>query len=70
MPWLTTEETAEILDYHPEYVRHLLRIGRLKGQKFGVVWFVDPEAVSELRERLDNQDKLGFTKNDPRRGRE
>jgi hypothetical protein len=25
MPWITTEEAAEILDYHPEGIRMMLR---------------------------------------------
>jgi excisionase family DNA binding protein len=70
MPWLTTEEAAEILNYHPEYVRHLLRSERLRWRKFGVVWFVDLESVNALRELLDQQNKQGYARNDPRRGRE
>lgn len=69
MPWLTTEEAAEILDYHPEYVRHLLRNGRLKGRKLGIFWLVDPDSAEELRELITKQEKQGYSKNDPRRGK-
>jgi excisionase family DNA binding protein len=69
MPWITTEEAAEILDYHTNYIRKLLRSGRLKGKKFGIIWLIDPDSVFELRDLLAAQDAEGYSKNDPRRGR-
>jgi len=33
MPWLTTEEAAQILDYNIEYLRRLIRTSRLKAKK-------------------------------------
>ena len=43
--WLTTEEDAEILGYHPETVREMLRAGRQRGGKFGHVWLIYPGSV-------------------------
>jgi len=68
MPWLTTEEAAEILDYNIEYVRRRIRNRRLKAKKHGHVWLVDPESVKSLRQKLNRQIREGYSKYDPRRG--
>ncbi len=67
MPWMTTEEAAEELGYHPETIREMLRSGRLQGRKFGNVWWVDSASVDRFRVRIE---QLGLNKNDPRRGEE
>lgn len=36
--YLTPEEVAERLKYHPEYVRKLLREGKLPGRKLRGSW--------------------------------
>ena len=63
MPWLTTEEAARILGYHPESIRRLLRKGSLSGIKYGPVWFVDNNSVQEFKKH-----KGKLEKHDPRRG--
>ncbi len=68
MPWLTTEEAAQILDYNIEYIRRLIRTGRLTAMKHGHIWLVDPGSVEELRNVLDRQLSEGYSKYDPRRG--
>jgi excisionase family DNA binding protein len=68
MPWLTTEEAAEILDYNVEYIRRLIRSGRLEAKKHGHIWLVDPESVENLRRTLIRQIQEGYSKYDPRRG--
>ena len=70
MPWLTTEEAAQILDYNIEYIRRLIRTGRLMAKKHGHIWLVDPRSVDELRKVLDTQLREGYSKYDPRRGTE
>jgi excisionase family DNA binding protein len=65
MPWLTTEEAAEILEYHPETIREMLRDGRLKGKKHGYLWLVNPDSVDDFKSWIM---KHGFEKHDPRRG--
>lgn len=65
MSWITTEETAELLDYHVERVRQLAREGKLEARKFGHVWLIDHDAAHELAERLKS-----YSKRDPRRGSE
>lgn len=68
MPWYTTEETAQILDYSVEYVRRLIRAGRIEAKKHGHVWLVDPKSVDQLHAILTNQIREGYSKFDPRRG--
>ena len=70
MPWITTEEAAEILDYNVEYVRRLIRNGRLNAQKSRNIWLLDGDAVSGLRRILDQQEKEGMSLHHPRRGSE
>lgn len=43
--WITTREAAELSGYHPEYLRELIRLGKLAGRKFGIVWQVDKGAL-------------------------
>jgi isopenicillin-N epimerase len=38
--WLTTQEAAEISGYNLEYVRRLVRNGKLEARNFGPVWQV------------------------------
>lgn len=43
--WITTAEAAELANYHPDYIRQLIRDGRVNARKFGPVWQVDRESV-------------------------
>lgn len=70
MPWITTEEAAEMLDYNVEYVRRLIRIGRIEAKKHGHIWLVDPKSAIDLRKTLQRQIREGYSKFDPRRGKE
>lgn len=38
--WLTVQEAAKISGYHAEYLRLLLREGKLIARKFGPVWAI------------------------------
>lgn len=68
MAWLTTEDAAEILGYNTEYVRRLIRNGKLRAKKHGHIWLVYPDSVYELKEILAIQIREGYSKYDPRRG--
>jgi hypothetical protein len=39
--WITTTEAAKLSGYHPERLRELVRDGKVKARKFGIVWQVD-----------------------------
>lgn len=43
--WITTREAAELSGYHPEYLRELIRTGRVNGRKFGIVWQIDKQSL-------------------------
>jgi hypothetical protein len=45
--WLTVNEAAEISGYHPEYVRQLIRDGKVIAKKFSIVWMVSKESLLE-----------------------
>ena len=38
--WLTVQEAARISSYHAEYLRLLIRQGKLNARKFGPIWAV------------------------------
>lgn len=39
--WITTEEAVEMSGYHVNYLRQLIKDGKVNGRKFGPVWQVD-----------------------------
>ena len=43
--WLKVEEAAEIAGYHPNYVRKLLRDGKVNGRKWGQTWQVSRQSL-------------------------
>lgn len=67
--WLSTDEAASVLGYNREYVRRLVRSGRLKGERVANVWRVDKQSVDERLRLLERQASHGISKHDPRRGR-
>lgn len=38
--WLTVQEAAKISGYHAEYLRLLVREGKLNARKFGPLWAI------------------------------
>ena len=45
--YVTSEDAAAVSGYHVNYVRRLLRQGKLKGRKFGNVWFIERESLQD-----------------------
>ena len=39
--WLSTQQAAELIGYHPNYIRKLIRTRKVKARKFATVWQVD-----------------------------
>ena len=50
---ITTAEAAEISGYHQEYIRRLLKEGRIEGKKFGLVWQVKRASLKDYLEKMD-----------------
>jgi excisionase family DNA binding protein len=46
---LTADEAAEMLGYHPDYVRRLLRNRAIKAQQFNRVWMIDRQEVERIK---------------------
>ena len=39
--WITTKEASQRSGYNPEYLRRLVRKGKIDGRKFGTIWQVN-----------------------------
>jgi excisionase family DNA binding protein len=55
---LTVQIAAEISGYNAQYLRRLLRTGRLDGDKIGQVWLIRKESFEgylQLEKRSDDQ---------------
>lgn len=47
---MNVQEVAELLDFHPEYVRQMARQGRIPGVKVGRKWrFVREQIIDWLK---------------------
>ena len=44
--WLTVNESAKLSGYNPDYIRELIRQGKIKARKFSIVWMVDHKSLS------------------------
>ncbi|HEY62934.1 MAG TPA: helix-turn-helix domain-containing protein [Caldilineae bacterium] len=56
--WISVQEAAEISGYHIEYVRRLIRRGKLQAERKGPMYWIDRaslEAYLEEVERLGTQ---------------
>ena len=43
--WLTVQDAAKLSGYHAEYVRLLIRQGKLTAKKFGPVWAISKHSL-------------------------
>ena len=46
---LTVREAAELLGYHPDHVRRLLRAGTVQGERVGPVWLIPRQEVERVK---------------------
>ena len=46
---LTVQEAAEKLESHPDHLRRLLRTGKVKGERIGQVWLIDPQEAERIK---------------------
>jgi len=61
--WLSIAEAARQFDYHPEHVRELVRVGRVKGRKIVSVWQVDEASLAAyIRRARKRGEKTGRKK--------
>ncbi len=52
--WLTVQEAAKLSGYNPDYLRELIRQGKIKAQKFSIVWMVSSDSFSEYLKKAQN----------------
>ena len=61
--WITTAEAVDISGYHSDYLRRLMREGKIAGEKKGQMWWIDRDS---LQSYLAQMESLGSRKHDPR----
>lgn len=60
--WVTTKGAADLTDYNVNYLRHLLRTGRIEAQKVQRDWLINRESLLAYKRRMD---RLGPQKHNP-----
>lgn len=43
--WLTVSQAAELSGYHPEYLRELIRDGKVEARKLSILWLVSKRSL-------------------------
>ena len=46
---LTVKEAAEVLGYHPDHVRRMLRAGTVQGERVGPLWLIDRQEMERIK---------------------
>lgn len=52
--WITTTEAVSLTGYHVNYVRRLLKTGKVKSQKWGREWQVSRSSLLAYVQRVRN----------------
>ncbi len=60
--WITTKEAADLTGYNQEYIRQMIRAGRIDAEKKGRDWWVDRHSIESHADRMN---RLGASKHDP-----
>lgn len=55
--WITVNQAALLIGYHPEHIRELIREKRIKAHKFSIVWQVDRESLLAYVEKVEQLGK-------------
>ena len=67
MEYVSVEEASQITGYSEQYIRRLLRQGKIKAEKKGSMWWVELESLETYKREMDS---LGSDKYSPWRDRE
>ncbi len=43
--WITVKDAVEVSGYNADHLRELIRDGKIKAQKFGIVWQVSKQSL-------------------------
>lgn len=49
--WLTTKQAAKLIGYHPEYVRQLVKAGKIEAKKIGRDWLIEKSRLLAYRRK-------------------
>ncbi len=52
--WIPTDEAMRPTGYNAEYLRRLIRQGKVKAQKFGAVWQISRSSLLAYRENAQS----------------
>jgi excisionase family DNA binding protein len=67
MEYVSVEEAAEMSGYSEQYVRRLVRRGKVAATKKGPMYWIEKDSLMAYKREMD---VLGRDKFDPRRGNE
>jgi len=67
MEYVSIHEAAEITGYSEQYIRRLIRKGRVSATKKGPMYWIELKSLKTYKQEMD---VLGREKYDPRRGDE
>jgi excisionase family DNA binding protein len=60
--YVSVREAAQILGYHPESVRDLVRGGKLRADKKGAAWWIYRESVEQYKTEVADKETRGRPK--------
>ena len=64
--WITIQAACQMSGYNAEYLRRLIRNGKIKAQKVSIVWIVDKASLMEyLSQNQDTTDQRRGPKEHP-----
>jgi len=53
--WLTTYEAAKVADYDPDYLRKMVRAGKIKARKWGLSWQINCESLMTFKQESEEK---------------
>lgn len=54
--WITTDVAAEISGYHVNYLRRLIRQGRIRSEKVSIVWLISRQSLLDYIAEAERSD--------------
>ena len=64
--WITIQDACQMTGYNAEYLRRLIRNGKVKARKVSIVWVVDHASLLRyISQNQDTTDRRRGPKNHP-----
>lgn len=61
MEYVSVEEASEITGYSIQYLRRLLRLGRIEATKKASVWWINLDSLKAYKQEMDTLGKEKFS---------